>query len=334
MAESIPSTKNEVGDRYSSNDLELVINFENESSKRVRWILIILITASSLGLGCLWNSFSFSWKHKRVETFKDYISFLDKVSERNKTRKELNSLMFKACDNIKKTSLDSILIEQDKLYTKDNEESKIDTAFLSGYYGKNVIGLENLRIMYMIFWLTEAKDTKCFKIPFFDVNFDINDLGFIGGLGFSIILLLFYLSLIREKENIKIAFRASKLEHADDYVKRRHFYYLLSMNQSVIMPHIMNKKGKRYLKILPLTLLCFPFVFSLCVFINDVSTNQVGSILCNSMTNFEYCMSSLFLTVIVVITIICVFEAYNIDQLWKEEKIWLDNKEDQDKKTK
>lgn len=340
--------ENNIDDDFLPKDLRLIIKLANESSRRTRWILIILITASCLALACFWNSLQSSWKHHRTETLKKYITYTDNV-KMNKDDKiaykiqiinALNRLIAKDTSIVKNSQykntavLDSstrlfseILNSHERLFGKDIQKPEFDTAFLCEYYGKNALGLENLRVMYLFYWLLEAKDIKSFRIPFFDVSFDINDLGFIGGLGFSIILLIFYLSLIREKENIKIAFKASELKFNNNYHNRRQYYYLLSMNQLIIMPHVMNKKGKRYFKILPLTLLCFPFVFSFCVFINDIITSQYGTNFSGGMTRFEYLMSSLFLIVIIVFIVICFLEVYSIDRIWKKEKIWLDEKQ-------
>jgi hypothetical protein len=332
-------------DDYINKDLHLAIKLENESSRRTRRILSFLIVASCLALACFWNSLQGSWKHSRVETFKKYITQIDNAAKNKKERSDYQSQLIKlynqstnnndTSDNknlntkydnlIKFLLLDSIIHVQDRIFANEIPKSEFDTAFYSQYYGKDALGMDNLRLMYLVYWISEARDIKSFRIPFFDVNFDINDLGFIGGLGFSIILLVFYLSLIREKENIKIAFKASDLKYKKDYKKRRQFYYLLSMNQLIIMPHIMNKKGKRIFKILPLTLLCFPFIFSFCVFINDIRTIKYGTNFSTGMTSFGYCTCIIFLVLIILFTTICFFEIYAIDRLWKEEKILLDN---------
>jgi len=343
--------ENENEEDYVQTDTHLAIKFVNESANRIKWTLIVLTIASCLALACFWNSLQCSWKHQRVQKMKEYITYLDNTAKYEKEKSDINlQLINRSCylnnsndtaigkqnheDNKANdscsyclTDIKSLILAFERLKANEIPKPNFDVEFMTKYYGKDALGMDNLRLMYLACWLIEARDIRSFKMPFFDVSFDINDLGFIGGLGFSIILLIFYLSLIRGRENIKIAFKASELKFDENYKKRRQFYYLLSMNQLIIMPHIMNKKGKRYLKILPLTLLCFPFIFSFCVFINDIQTSKYGANFSVFMTDFEYFMSSFFLVVIIIFTVICIWELYLVDQLWKKEKIWLDKQE-------
>ena len=335
-------------------DIHIAIKFVNESTSRIKWILFILIIASCLALTCFWNSLQGSWKHQRVETMKNYIKYLDNTEKFEIEKRIIDSIFLgntsisnSNCSNnydnrlciglkiddslCKYSDIKNYLLAYENLLSNKVEKPNFDESFLSDYYGKDILGVENLRLMYLVCWILEARDVRSFKIPFFDVSFDINDLGFIGGLGFTIILLIFYLSLVRGKENIKIAFKASELEFKNNYKDRRQFYYLLSMNQLIIMPHISNKKGKRYLKVLPLSLTCFPFIFSFCVFVNDILTSKYGSNFSHEMTVFEYTISAVFLIIIMILTTLCIWEFYLVDQLWKKEKIWIDNEEASDK---
>ena len=54
-------------------------------------------------------------------------------------------------------------------------------------------------------------DSWVIRVPFFGFSFDVNDLGFIGGIGFVIILVCFRLCLSREIDNLRLSFEQFQL---------------------------------------------------------------------------------------------------------------------------
>ena len=334
-------------DRYSEDDLKGILKAEYESSQRTRIILIVLVTASCICLACLWNSLQASWKHKRLDSLQKYIICLknDIKSDKDLENKKialikLNSKVFnkefkvysdttknkyyqnKYLDSLKKNYSDSLVELLNKVVIKNNNNN-FERTFFNNYFGGKALDIDKLETMYMFYWLITAEHIKSFKIPLFNISFDINDLGFISGLGFLIVLLLLYLSLTRERENVRIAFKASYYIYKETHIsKRKNFYYMLSMNQLLSMPHVINKRNKRWLQHLPVLLISLPSIFSLLILINDISTIDIGQKIADSeaFLNFELVASAVFLVLIIVITIASVIEFENIQSLWKDEK--------------
>lgn len=194
-----------------------MIKATKESGQRVRYVLIIIITASILAFAAFWNGISFSWKQNRLErlmTLCEYISKDDSIMHNFKNM---------VSESGKKKIIEDWVNQFPETVRKSLE--KAIEYFQPEKLGKT--GIQHLLNNYKTF---EEDNVNTIKVPFFGITFDINDLGIISGFSFIIILLIFQYSLDREMQNIRKVDRYIKNEF-EDRKKASEFYYILLMNQ-------------------------------------------------------------------------------------------------------
>lgn len=166
---------------------------------RARFIVIVLITASVLTFFASWNSRGESWINKRIIRDEQAL----KIFPAQNGKPSVGCNPSNPAENARLLSLkESGLSEADynaaKTYVCDMDKSREQ--------------LENhLRQLVTL----KVEQVTRIHIPFFGVSIDINDLGLFAGLTFVVILLWFRFSLLRELNNIKIAFGMAGSLHTD-----------------------------------------------------------------------------------------------------------------------
>jgi hypothetical protein len=322
---------------YNEENLKDVIKTEYESSRRSRTFVVALSIASLIALSCLWNSLSFSWKHKRIEGYKNYVEHKLRESKNDGIQRQLlklHSYPVKTIDSLRiHDSIENSLLNKIRDYKAISYNSYLIDLMDKSF--SDVLDTANLKSLYMSYYMMQNEHIKNFKIPLFDIDFDINDIAFIGGLGFAILLLVLFLCLKRDNENIRISFKAASLAFEkyqekrpkEYYLKKKNFYYILSMNQLLAMPHIMDKPGNKFIRTSPKILMLMPAFFSLCIFVNDLLTANIGIALSIPLTFFEYIISPMFFGVNSFLTFCCIRESLRIDSIWECEKKWINENE-------
>jgi hypothetical protein len=160
------------------------------------------------------------------------------------------------------------------------------------------------------------------RVPFFGFSFDVNDLGLISGLGFTVILVLLRFSIRSEIVSLKLSFKAAAAEAKKDPTRLALFYDLLAMRQVLTMPHVEDstkgwvEPGSLILQALS-KLLCFvPAVIYTLVAFHDFSTLSIGGVLDRTRTIYLIGYTPIFLIVIFALSIWCFIRWRDIDKLW------------------
>lgn len=87
-----------------------------------------------------------------------------------------------------------------------------------------------------------AADTKyTVRAPFFGVAFDINDVGILGGLSLSIVLILLRLSLRNQIISLRIGFKKARASGQEN-----DFYEILAARQTFVFPRLRDRNQKPY----------------------------------------------------------------------------------------
>lgn len=211
-----------------------------------------------------------------------------------------------------------IFIGEEKVETLRVELKEGDGNLIAAYERLLISGTKELRNYYMKSIENRNQGYLNFNIPYLNIHFDINDLGFIGGLAFVLILGALYLNLIKEKENIEIAFDTSRTVFKTNYVKRRNFIRFMSLNQFICM----TSKDHVFITTIARSIFLYmPVAVSLLIFMSDLATIQVSKILDPDGYFFWDTMVSKICSVlcIFILTIFCHKRTKDIDKIWKAE---------------
>ncbi len=309
--------------------LELVGTTE-KASRRVRYVLMVIVTASIIAFSSFWNALNFGWKNQRLELLSALSHSLNRDPE----------LYTKIMEGDEKGSLDGYIDNEFRKKIINNRSIKNVDDFLNDlknaikYYRPETLGEGGVKELLKNSRTREEESVKTIKIPFFNIGFDINDLGFIGGFSFLILTLILYYSLKREYENLNIVycFIVKNFDNKD----RIKYYYLMSMNQLLSSPQLpyeeagsssqkrisedslLKKSPKWFLKHFSKVLFFLPFVLSLMIFIYDCQSVTIGMTISKFSTLVTVIGEFIFTFLILICTLMCIFFTVKLDQKWDE----------------
>lgn len=253
-----------------------------ESSKRSRFVIIVLVFASVLSLIGSWNSWQLSWTNCRLRMAKyalrhkaweltgiDSLS-LDSLSQVIALQ-EMGYLATESPDHKwALENLDSLIIKGSRTATvkgmKDSLKSifqeKEDSLRYAVYICENRGFYSDTDLVQYIRDLDRVRTEGILHVhvPILGVMFDVNDLSVLGGLSFLLVLLWLRFSLRQELRNLRLFF-----EEAKDKDKFKAYYHYLATRQVLTIPwtlieppHPSSKGLSRYLE---MVLLFLPRIF-------------------------------------------------------------------------
>jgi hypothetical protein len=311
-----------------------------DSASRARTIMIVMITASVLTFFAYWNTRPDAWLTGRINKANTALWFFNPVTKARFTEEELARNLdearkkFPNPENV--PSAEALKDARDFINAR-----KIDDRDLLVDY------IEHLRTV-------QLEQVTTLHAPFFGVFFDVNDLGIFSGFTFTVILLWFRFSLVRERDNLRQVF-ASANELGIDY--HHHCYHLISMRQVLTIPPTAHQppkaagavKSKRATttkalkvkkdkvddstenrssnvlghglwRILPVALILLPAAVYLRLATHDLQTIDLG-ITINWWNSFYLILFDvIFLIAIVWITILCLRLSFEVDAEWIKQK--------------
>lgn len=324
----------------------------DESAKRSRTILIILIFTCFLVLMALMNSLipKFNWFKSKAELHRlmlTYIIFPDKQNneseEVDQSLASLSEFIIKNEVNIN-TNFDNNLCKLidtiDNYYrlpkilklrspikytiSDPSVDKRIEKYILIGKSINYSIS-HNIYDKNYLLRLNELYDEKqieyldFIRVPILGISFHVNYLGIYSGFIISSLLIIFYFSLMRERINLKITFLRSWME-----IKHHHYYLYeyASMLQVLSIPiKLFSSRTKRsytydfFSKIAKI----FPFITYLTLFLYDFYTIWIGRETNDMMTNITIIMSFIFLGIILYYTKKVIDQWNQMDVLWENQ---------------
>jgi hypothetical protein len=207
------------------------IDASAESADRVRFVLLVMVTASILAFAATWNSRSSGWPSSRLivaanaEKFYEDRDLITGDDEQVKGKVWPKFWTKEKSDRKKPEERDAYWSDSQQAYKSAKEFLDASRFADLQHLHDHVAFLERARIEKVLYN----------TVPFFGVVFDINDLGIFAGITFIISLLLFRFSLLRELRNLRLAFLQAKTpEHL------RLCYDMLAMQQVLTTPPEIN----------------------------------------------------------------------------------------------
>ncbi|HEY0407443.1 MAG TPA: hypothetical protein VGC89_17045 [Pyrinomonadaceae bacterium] len=308
-----------------------------DSASRARTIMIVMITASVLTFVAYWNTRSDAWLTGRINSANTALWLFNPDTKASFTEDE-------AVRNVEETkkkfpntkhlpNLQELKAARDFINAR-----KIDDRDLLVDY------IEHLRNL-------QLEQVTTLHAPFFGVSFDVNDLGIFSGFTFTVILLWFRFSLVRERDNLRQVFTSAK-ELGTDY--HHHCYHLIAMRQVLTIPPIphqsrkatqvaknrsTNVLGHGLWRILPAILIFLPALVYLRLFVHDLQTIDLG-ITINWSGSLRILVTDLiFFFIIVGITLLCLRLSIEVDEEWTNQaqdlQVWeAERREEKDEQQK
>jgi len=190
---------------------------------------------------------------------------------------------------------------------------------------------EELSRLIILYDRSRIENSVLIDIPVLGISFDINGLGFISPVAFSIIFFLLYYNLARERKNLVLVFKvADKFE-----IERISLYQILSMRQVLTVPHSINEyfspshtqdKEGMYSKVkdfvlrkLPILPLILPVIVWLTIIIHDIYTAWAGNAINQKLTIANYVLSGIGGLVMICLFLLCLSEWKEISKVYKKE---------------
>jgi hypothetical protein len=169
-------------------------------------------------------------------------------------------------------------------------------------------------------------------MPILGITFDVNWLGLVSSVAFSIVFFLLYYSLSRERKNLILVFKLAQ----ERGMKRIDFYQMLSMRQVLHVPKSVDQfafknvviekpesKWQQYTKSLTNQMgmypLFTPLVVWLFIFAHDLSTFTTGLSINATLTWISTGLSLLGMCVMSFLVYLCWGEWRLIIQTWDEQ---------------
>lgn len=318
------------GPRYLRRYLEAA----ERSSSRTRWSTIVLAIASVLCFIAAWNVEEFGWLRNRREVIhraREYsaagesarLALLTHESESER------QLYRRASDWLKSNNLKSdrdlvrIPIAFARVTKSDSARAAPDTIEASLTVDLDAVALELMAGNIERAWV---ESFVVLDVPFLGISFDVNDLGLIAGLAFTIVLLMRKLSLDSERHNLRrlfrVGYRANRL---------RTTYELICMGQIWTVPRRdfgVNDERLRapggnwsalfWPRIVPPLLNVAPPVLLLWIYVTNRRSASVGFITSAEATTLSLSASLLFLIFVVALTGLCLYSEFAITKLFDD----------------
>ncbi len=303
-------------DENKKDDLTIqdYLSASGEASARTRNVTLAIVVACVLTFIALLNSLQNSWMLKRLQRLRQVdseylIQYVGTAPNQEDYRKKQHDRFLQALLQYQMENAANSTTQPTS--TPPPDPKKFDDEADSEFKRDS----EMYQARYHAFLLNTSRalvDTRFLvRVPFFGITFDINDLGFLAGIGMVTLLGLFRLSISTELENLKLAFR-----HATRMGKLAEFYRLLAMQQVLTTPNLPERKISRFHFFVPKLLYFLPLAVYLFVVLNDLYTNKIGFAIDSLRTLLLLGGDIFFLFVILTLSIISFQRTRDVDRKW------------------
>ena len=252
---------------------------------RTRLILIILVITSVLTFIAYWNSRQCSWQNERI----------------NKAMYAYEHKLWKTThsSNYLKSPSTQLISSTDYVTHRNLNDSNVLLFHLQS--------LQNMKTDFI----------NTIQITFLGVVIDINDLGFLAGLSFLILIFWFRLSLTRELRSFRLTIdKFKQTKYQEDC-----YNLLVSIQVHSLPPYDdllpQNFGFDRFLpkimKLISFLLIALPIIILITISYNDHQTVHLGNDLSNEYTKYIYIISNVILGFVIIITADCmrIFNSVN-----------------------
>ena len=151
------------------------------------------------------------------------------------------------------------------------------------------------------------------RVPFLGFTFDVNDLGFIGGLGLLVVFVCYRFFLTREVDNLRLSFEEARGIGKDEL---KEFYKLLAMRQVFTVPLSPDIKRTKFLLLAPKLICWCPVAVYFLVIYNDAATSKIGDMLRSSRKGFLTLFEALCAVCLVILASMVTTRLKRMDEEW------------------
>ena len=273
------------------------------SSTRVRQVILVMITTSVVILVAIWNASSTtSWFHLRKDKVGAVAQWI-KLHEPGEEAKQYEATMSK----LRGGSLGEF--EQYRALAKQEAEARQLFEAMWPRLSRDQI-LEIAKKWREL----DYDNVTAFKLPFFGVVVDFNDVPFFGGFAFLMLLLWLRLSLWRHYSNVSLVFSTS------DRALLMFAYQYLSMSQVLSVPPPLDEKHRAFMpaKAWVVALFLLPLVVQLVGVVSELSTLDIlEPFRAREHGAWLTAMSAIWLVLIVYFTGHCLALRHRLAQEWE-----------------
>ena len=276
------------------------------SSKRSRYVIMVLVFTSILIFIAYWNSRQASWINCRLPVAREAY----KIMTEEGAEKDVKGMT-----------------EKERELYENARGLKEHRGYLDSADARQRLDdLERVR----------AERVVSVPIPIFGVLVDVNDLGLLGGFAFTVILLWLKFGLSKEYTNLRLVFhearKSGQLESC---------YYYLAMQQMLTIPRgvrsMRDQPNRSFWNTVPNLLVVLPLTVQSVVILHDLGTFDLGELTRASNALAGVIVGSIFLGIILVLTVRCFVLVLDTDKEWDRAAWELEGegeaKEDKDKRT-
>lgn len=269
------------------------------SGNRGRFVIIVIIVTSVVAFGGYWNSRQGAWIMSRIRTAQAAL-------------KDWDSTAAHAQGLCQKGPTEPALRDFVSKYGFCRSDELRDWLF----------SLERARTDYVL----------TLRAPFFGIVFDVNDLGILAGFTFSVLLLWFVVSVLREQNDLALAFRRARERR-----QLRMCYDLLSTRQVLTVPPLLDRPDERQSPVrmaglvilLPRFLLpregssiarrliLLPLIVQIAIVWHDNVTLDLGMLFQVGSTAAVVFAEWFFLLVILALTVSSLMISRQVDGVWR-----------------
>lgn len=168
------------------------------------------------------------------------------------------------------------------------------------------------------------------RFPVLGISFDVNDLGYYGGLALLVLMLLLVFASSRQHENLflalwKIRRLAAAQEPSPDEMSFKDngnsranlFYHYIAMAQHFTRPPTLARWWVARYSIMTYLLVCLPFFIQVFSYFHDLDSREFGDIISPERTQSTLNAELLTLLAILVLTIVVCFYTASNDRRWR-----------------
>lgn len=315
-------------------EIDQYVRALGESSSRVRFVMLAVIVASVASMTTLWSEHDGAWERLRLETFdKNY--FLAKTCK----IWDYPALYKYRCQSPAYPDLrigpkegPELSAPYIYLFTPPECQSREDDACKAiNYFNKKGISTEDGAKVYAEKqWEAYINNVTYVKTPILGLIFDINDLGLITGLTFSILMLVMVFYSNRAHENLalsmwKVREIAERDNCFDDPDSRANLlYHALAIQQVFTVPPTLARwhdikifRKSHYI------LFLLPFFVQLAVLRNDFNTRPEGFSVSTRETWISLGAQGAFLLFVFSLCLLCCAHLNADDKLWERVFIFI-----------
>jgi hypothetical protein len=284
------------------------IEATKEASDRARGVLLVTQIACIVIFMAGWHELPWGWTFTRMHTLQAAVWVLDCVDQKHvalgtetaKT-KDYDQCHFLDVPDSKTTALQPFTPDE-----IDRARTYLKAGRLTSAEAKKALEAVHASVSDRIMNVS---------VPFLGITLDINDLGILGGITFTLLLVWFDLSLRREQQNLAFTFKTKSSEDLESA------YKLLSMTQVLtITPETKvgeNRIRRSWCQFVERALICTPLLVQLFVVGVDYGTSGFARLLNPGFARAQVSMESGLLAIVLLLTIWCGLKAKAIDREWE-----------------